>query len=195
MEIGTKFIGIKPGVDTIERKSAQANSPTDVYTVEEIRGFNTYAGMIDTSIIEISDESLVEGNEYIIKVNDGSGDFTNVGAADNNVGTSFVATGTTPTDWGTPAAVLIDVDNSSASINPFFNSLGFDPEMKLDLVTNYPDIICGFDFPAELTVSNFIINLPAYIDTYVYAANNASFNVSVISKNSLAKQAIQLTLY
>jgi len=29
------------------------------------------------------------------------GDFTNVGAPNNNIGTSFVATGTTPNNWGT----------------------------------------------------------------------------------------------
>jgi len=33
---GTKFIGISASVDTVEKKSAQANSPSDVYTIEEI---------------------------------------------------------------------------------------------------------------------------------------------------------------
>jgi len=33
---GTKFIGIAADVDTYERKSAQANSPSNVYTIEEI---------------------------------------------------------------------------------------------------------------------------------------------------------------
>ena len=35
--IGTKFIGIAPDVDTIEKKSAQANSPSNVYTIEDIQ--------------------------------------------------------------------------------------------------------------------------------------------------------------
>jgi hypothetical protein len=34
--VGTKFIGISPNVNTAERKSAQANSPSEVYTIEEI---------------------------------------------------------------------------------------------------------------------------------------------------------------
>jgi hypothetical protein len=34
--VGTKFIGIAADVDTYERKSAQANSPSNVYTIEEI---------------------------------------------------------------------------------------------------------------------------------------------------------------
>jgi hypothetical protein len=35
---GTRFIGIQPGVDLVERKSSQANSPTEVYTIEDIQG-------------------------------------------------------------------------------------------------------------------------------------------------------------
>ena len=34
---GTKFIGIAPDVDTVEKKSTQANSPSNVYTIEDIQ--------------------------------------------------------------------------------------------------------------------------------------------------------------
>jgi len=34
--VGTKFIGISPNVNMTERKSTQANSPSEVYTIEEI---------------------------------------------------------------------------------------------------------------------------------------------------------------
>ena len=34
---GTRFIGILPGVDMTERKSTQANSPSNVYTIEDIQ--------------------------------------------------------------------------------------------------------------------------------------------------------------
>lgn len=43
---------------------------------------------------------LTVGVTYVIEVNSGGADFTGVGAANNNVATSFVASGTTPT-WGT----------------------------------------------------------------------------------------------
>jgi hypothetical protein len=36
--VGTRFIGILPGVNMTERKSTQANSPTEVYTIDEIQG-------------------------------------------------------------------------------------------------------------------------------------------------------------
>ena len=41
------------------------------------------------------------GVTYEIVVNDGSADFTNVGAPNNIVGTFFIATGTIPNNWGT----------------------------------------------------------------------------------------------
>ena len=38
---GTRFIGILPGVDMVERKSTQANSPTEVYTIDQIQSSTT----------------------------------------------------------------------------------------------------------------------------------------------------------
>ena len=43
---------------------------------------------------------LTVGVTYYIDDNASFPDFTNVGAPNNNVGTYFVATGTTPTSWG-----------------------------------------------------------------------------------------------
>jgi hypothetical protein len=45
--------------------------------------------------------TLIIGRTYeIIDVGDPAGDWTNVGAPNNNEGTYFVATGTTPNSWG-----------------------------------------------------------------------------------------------
>lgn len=66
---------------------------------------NTLAG-VDFNVIEntlfteIQGIDLVVGEKYRIMNADGSPDFTNVGAADNNQDTVFVATDTTPTAWG-----------------------------------------------------------------------------------------------
>jgi hypothetical protein len=46
---------------------------------------------------EIRDVDLIVGERYKIRAT--GGDFTNVGSADNNVGTVFVADDTTPTTW------------------------------------------------------------------------------------------------
>jgi hypothetical protein len=46
---GTRFIGILPGVNMTERKSTQANSPTEVYTIDEIRTSLYSATFFDTT--------------------------------------------------------------------------------------------------------------------------------------------------
>jgi hypothetical protein len=43
---------------------------------------------------------LIIGRTYYINYNSPGMDFTNVGAPNNNLGTYFVATGTTPNSWG-----------------------------------------------------------------------------------------------
>jgi hypothetical protein len=54
----------------------------------------------------ISSGSLTIGVTYLIdEIISGTVDFTNVGAPNNNVGTYFVATGTTPNSWGEDASL------------------------------------------------------------------------------------------
>jgi hypothetical protein len=60
------------------------------------------------------------------------GDFTNVGAPNNNIGTSFVATGTTPNNWGTSiqlefntgAPVATVLENTIGTITDDYDSAG-----------------------------------------------------------------------
>ena len=68
--------------------------PYKVYTA-----LLTQAGSASQVILPHGDP-LTIGVTYLISFNDGSGDFTNVGAPNNNTGTLFVATGVTPTSWG-----------------------------------------------------------------------------------------------
>ena len=49
----------------------------------------------------ITSGELTIGVTYYIETPTGNPDFTNVGAPNNNFGTYFVATGTTPNSWGT----------------------------------------------------------------------------------------------
>ena len=57
--------------------------------------------------LNISSGDLTIGVTYYID-DAGGGDFTNVGAPNNNNGTYFVATGTTPNSWGTGANLIYD---------------------------------------------------------------------------------------
>jgi hypothetical protein len=70
----------------------------------------------DDPLIAYSGDTLTIGVTYIIINNSESyilGDFTNVGAPNNNINTAFVATGTTPNDWGLDIYLLY---NSGAPV-------------------------------------------------------------------------------
>jgi len=64
------------------------------------------------------------GVTYSIDVNDGTGDFTNVGAPNNNVGTYFIATGTTPNNWGTPGDVTLGYNIGAPVATVLENTIG-----------------------------------------------------------------------
>ena len=75
-------------------------NPTYAYKV--YTALLTQSGEDDVQVIN-GDEAipLIIGTTYTIVDNSpGAADFTNVGAPNNNIGTSFVATGITPNSWG-----------------------------------------------------------------------------------------------
>ena len=57
-----------------------------------------------------ADGSLVIGRTYYINTNNNGGNFLNVGAPSNDVGTYFIATGTTPTSWGATPGNLSNIN-------------------------------------------------------------------------------------
>lgn len=61
---GTKFIGIAPDVDTIEKKSAQANSPSNVYTIEDIQTLVNTPSV--QSVVSSATVTPVYGNDIVI---------------------------------------------------------------------------------------------------------------------------------
>lgn len=71
--------------------------------------YKVYTALLTQSgkddILNISGGNLTIGVTYYID-DSGGGDFTNVGAPNNDFGTYFVATGTTPNSWGTLANLL-----------------------------------------------------------------------------------------
>jgi len=81
-------------------KSVNYDVNTD--TVPPITNERKYAFLITTPSTDyITSGELVIGRKYQINFIEGGplDDFTNVGAPDNNEGTQFIATGTTPADW------------------------------------------------------------------------------------------------
>jgi len=71
---------------------------------------------------------LTIGVSYIIKDNGGSGfDFTNVGAPNNDIGTWFIATGTTPNSWGDGGQLMFNSGAPAVFIlEDTINGLGFE---------------------------------------------------------------------
>ena len=68
---GTRFIGILPGVDMVERKSTQANSPTEVYTIDQIQGnVGLFAQTANSTPITntIAETSLINGGVGTLSV-------------------------------------------------------------------------------------------------------------------------------
>jgi hypothetical protein len=93
-----------------------------VPTVDPIgRPYKVYTALLTQSggnnVQGISNGNLLIGRTYYINYVDGGPDFTNVGAPNNNVGTYFVATGTTPNTWGvTPASFDTLTYNTGAPV-------------------------------------------------------------------------------
>jgi hypothetical protein len=128
---GTRFVGYAEGVNLEEKKSKVVNSQSAVYTLDEIRGYKVYTALLTQSggddIYSINSGSLTVGVTYSIAVSSVEPpytyDFTNVGAPNNDNGTYFVATGTTPNSWGngmlqynTGAPVVTVLENTIGNI-------------------------------------------------------------------------------
>jgi hypothetical protein len=70
----------------------------------------------------ISNDPLTIGATYeITQIDDG--DFTNVGAPNNNLGTYFVATGTTP-NWGTFGENVLEYNTGAPVVTVLENTIG-----------------------------------------------------------------------
>jgi len=100
------------------KKYVQSPIPYKVYTALLTR---PSGGNALTSIVNAS---LTVGVTYVIADDDsGSGhDFTNVGAPNNNFGTYFVATGTTPARWGTN--VFLQYNTGAPTVRVLQNNVG-----------------------------------------------------------------------
>jgi hypothetical protein len=112
MNTNIKFLGVdSTKVDLTEKKDALNNAVTGYYTAEEIVApkYKVYTALLTQSggddpqsLLSQNTPSLTIGVTYRITDDGGSGwDFTNVGAPNNDLNTYFIATGTTPANWGT----------------------------------------------------------------------------------------------
>jgi hypothetical protein len=75
----------------------------------------------ESNVINIDSGELQIGVTYVMKNITEDSDFTNVGAPNNDDGTYFVATGTTPNNWG---GVTLDYDEGAPVATVLENTIG-----------------------------------------------------------------------
>jgi hypothetical protein len=136
-----KTFSVNEGVNTVYGGSASMKALSQWYTMQDItdtvRPYKVYTALLTQSggdsISQIINEPLVIGVTYKILEDAGpSGwDFTNVGAPNNNIGTYFVATGTTPNSWAnaelesnTGAPVVTVLENTIGNIWFTYDGIG-----------------------------------------------------------------------
>lgn len=100
----------------------------------------------------ISGGTLTIGVTYYINQDSPGMDFTNVGAPNNNVGTIFVANGTTPNSWGSGADYTLAYAAGAPVVNVLENTLG-DITWRYDSVGNYSGALFG-QFTSDKTFMN-----------------------------------------
>ena len=146
--------------------------------------------------------NTIIGVTYTIGNNGGApGDWTNIGAPNNNVGTSFIATGTIPADWGDGfldrnggAPVVTVLENTIGNIYWTYNSVGFyyadlsflNPE-DTTLIQTFVTVVMGTQNSDIAGINGYVRyafidgNGRLYISTYDYDTNNNSNSVLTLS--------------
>ena len=132
---GTKFIGLPSTYPTVEKRSAQVNAESGVYTMQDVtdtvRPYKVFTALLTQSggdnvqsLLSQDTPSLTIGVTYQIVDDGGFGwDFTNVGAPNNDLNTYFIATGTTPASWGTNAMLQYNTGTPEAIV--LENTIGY----------------------------------------------------------------------
>lgn len=171
---GTQFIGFSPSVNLKEKKSNVINSESVVYTMDELRGYKVYTALVTQSggddLIFITEGELEIGRTYTIDSDCADQDFTNVGAPNNIKKTNFIATGTTPANWGTcgtglsyrlGAPVVTVLENTIGNIWFSYNNVGeymvHSDDLFLDGKTTTSISPVGYiESPADVYNSNIV---------------------------------------
>ena len=135
----------------------------------------------------VIDLPLIVGVTYEIIDNDGdTADFTNVGAPNNNGGTYFVATGTTPNSWGanllgelsynTGAPVVTVLENTIGNIWFQYNGVGiYEIRSESLFIDKKTGVIMATPYnngdPTEPRVYTTKIEAEYFISLYTFSIN------------------------
>jgi len=206
---GTRFIGISETVNLTERRSAIINAETQPYTVNDIRGYKVFTALLTQSGGDGPESNnsgnqvpLTIGRTYYISLNNNlEGDFTNVGAPNNEVGTFFVSTGTTPANWGsnsdllsnTGAPVVTVLENTIGNIFWTYEDVGvyaassIEGNFTLDKTFSLMTLATGNETGVILNSSR--------IDDNIFAINVNSVNIPSVSTELNGIVQIEIRVY
>jgi hypothetical protein len=206
----TQFIGISPTIDLTGKKSAILNEQTIPVTMDDItstvRPYKVFTALLTQSgggnQSSLINQPLTIGVTYWIVSNGTNNyDFTNVGAPNNNDGTYFVATGTTPTAWGVAelnynigAPVATVLENTIGNVTWIYNGVG--------------EYVCNLEnaFPINKTIYNKnyqFISLPDIDDKALVLYSNLnlffiytlSYDLTTPKDNVLFNTPIEIRVY
>ena len=118
---------ISKQLEQLTNVTAQACTTTTTTTTLPL--YKVYTALLTQSggdsPVLLMDLPLVPGITYEILDDDsGTVDFTNVGAPNNNIGTFFVATGTTPTSWGDNLLGELQYNDAAPTVIVLENTIG-----------------------------------------------------------------------
>jgi hypothetical protein len=124
-----KVFMVSNSTNTTYSGSAALKAMQQWYTMQDVtdtvKPYKVYTALLTQSggadPYILSEGYLTIGITYVIKDTEGSPDFTNVGAPNNNIGTFFVATGTTPNKWGSG---LLEFDKGAPVATVLENTIG-----------------------------------------------------------------------
>ena len=150
----------------------------------------------------IGSGEITIGVTYVInKGKADTGDFTNVGAPNNNDGTYFVATGTTPNEWGGTelgynegAPVVTVLENTIGNIWFTYNSDGFYSINSNELFTNNKSVIFITNTTGDINSPSEIVKAATYDLSSMYIAS-FSTGAPPNSNNILYKTPIEIRVY
>jgi len=188
------------------------NEQTEPFTLDDMRGYKVFTALLTQSggddPLTIDTGLLTIGATYRINNNSIGMDFTNVGAANNNLDTFFVATGITPNSWGegqgtgngtlaynTGAPVATILENTIGNVWFTYSDVGLYTVKSNDLFT-LNKTICSLSNSLFGGIGDFNSNLIFYSSV---TANNEIYIVSSIggsfANNQLSNTPIEIRVY
>ncbi len=172
--------------------SVAAATPYKVFTALLTQSGGDSPSAISSDAIQ----PLTIGVTYMISQNELEGDFTNVGAPNNNVGTYFIATGTTPTSWGTnPSAGVVELTyNTGAPVATVLENTIGNVWFTYGSVGAYMANSDGL-FTSNKTTTAFMPNQYIESPSDLYNFNGFPAGSSIVAINSYYNYNSQDNLY